>query len=605
MWFNPTTLLLGSIALVWDSTKLGSLPSEVRDEPWQFHKANCPNCKDVLWATAGGVKCQKCHHSFTIASCVHCQHIAICNCDFEDAEISQCCVCGLQTKRALAVRNSVQLIYCFALAETLTLICNPTNDDYSELRQQYVDDIKDHFEFTSTTLALLGNYFQKCLNSRRDRFTKSIITSREAVLVEQLIAYATHCIAFGCDSPSSTRLRFIAFVMRLGVDSYTAEYIADCLITQECDWWNTLGVPPDSQIDVVKSAYLAESRKYHPDYAANLSEDERNQNAQRMKELNHAFEAAKKAAKRYGETRSSNEKSNRTPSDSLSIVLPHSLAMDLQEIKKPTDRLSPSDTKKTEPTSNNRDGISKVAVNATQKHQDIFPFKAIAVAAGAFLLFGFFSILLNKQTKKPVFTGNASNQSLISPDLQESESIKHNSRNDKTHDDAYPDSLSKGVTNSIAYPSDIENPISLDPGSLLEISDDLIPVTPTVFDYWYEGVPGYPPRYLALEYIYNGDAYFRDKANRIVKFSIHTLTDNDLEKVIRSVGLGNGCFLTKLPNPRDWTMSVSGVPVRASLVGVLNRLVVLRWENRREYILVELNKLVLEDQTYLFLHCKG
>jgi hypothetical protein len=161
------------------------------------------------------------------------------------------------------------------------------------------------------------------------------------------------------------------------------------------------------------------------------------------------------------------------------------------------------------------------------------------------------------------------------------------------------------VTNSIAYPSDIENPISLDPGSLLEISDDLIPVTPTVFDYWYEGVPGYPPRYLALEYIYNGDAYFRDKANRIVKFSIHTLTDNDLEKVIRSVGLGNGCFLTKLPNPRDWTMSVSGVPVRASLVGVLNRLVVLRWENRREYILVELNKLVLEDQTYLFLHCKG
>jgi hypothetical protein len=105
MWFSPTSLLFGTISTVWDTAKLGVLPGEVLDEPWQLHLIRCPSCKKQAWRTAGPAECGHCNAQFAVASCLHCKHITLCPCDFEDAEISCCRVCGRSTGRAISVRN--------------------------------------------------------------------------------------------------------------------------------------------------------------------------------------------------------------------------------------------------------------------------------------------------------------------------------------------------------------------------------------------------------------------------------------------------------------------------------------------------------------------
>ena len=62
-------------------------------------------------------------------------------------------------------------------------------------------------------------------------------------------------------------------------------------------WYEVLGIDPNSTFPEAKAAYKSLIKKYHPDLVANLGEEIKELAEQRLKEVNGAFDQAKKRLK--------------------------------------------------------------------------------------------------------------------------------------------------------------------------------------------------------------------------------------------------------------------------------------------------------------------
>jgi DnaJ-domain-containing protein 1 len=60
-------------------------------------------------------------------------------------------------------------------------------------------------------------------------------------------------------------------------------------------WWHVLGIPEGSTLDDVKAAYYAKVKQYHPDKVMGLGEEFHKLADDKTKEINEAFERAKRA----------------------------------------------------------------------------------------------------------------------------------------------------------------------------------------------------------------------------------------------------------------------------------------------------------------------
>lgn len=65
--------------------------------------------------------------------------------------------------------------------------------------------------------------------------------------------------------------------------------------SDETTWFQVLGIAPTATVDEIKSAYRAKVRQYHPDRVADLGVELRNIADKKMKELNAAYEAGRRA----------------------------------------------------------------------------------------------------------------------------------------------------------------------------------------------------------------------------------------------------------------------------------------------------------------------
>jgi DnaJ-domain-containing protein 1 len=60
-------------------------------------------------------------------------------------------------------------------------------------------------------------------------------------------------------------------------------------------WWQVLGIPEGSTLDEVKVAYYTKVKQYHPDKVMGLGEEFHKLADDKTKEINEAFESAKRA----------------------------------------------------------------------------------------------------------------------------------------------------------------------------------------------------------------------------------------------------------------------------------------------------------------------
>jgi DnaJ domain len=60
-------------------------------------------------------------------------------------------------------------------------------------------------------------------------------------------------------------------------------------------WWQVLGIPEGSTLDDVKLAYYTKVKQYHPDKVMGLGEEFQKLADDKTKEINEAFESAKRA----------------------------------------------------------------------------------------------------------------------------------------------------------------------------------------------------------------------------------------------------------------------------------------------------------------------
>jgi DnaJ-domain-containing protein 1 len=64
---------------------------------------------------------------------------------------------------------------------------------------------------------------------------------------------------------------------------------------QRRPWWQVLGIPEGSTLDEVKVAYYTKVKQYHPDKVMGLGEEFQKLADDKTKEINEAFESAKRA----------------------------------------------------------------------------------------------------------------------------------------------------------------------------------------------------------------------------------------------------------------------------------------------------------------------
>jgi hypothetical protein len=62
-------------------------------------------------------------------------------------------------------------------------------------------------------------------------------------------------------------------------------------------WWQVLGIPEGATLDEAKVAYYAKVKQYHPDKVMGLGEEFQKLADDKTKEINEAFESAKRAAR--------------------------------------------------------------------------------------------------------------------------------------------------------------------------------------------------------------------------------------------------------------------------------------------------------------------
>lgn len=373
------------------------------------------------------------------------------------------------------------------------------------------------------------------------------------------------------------------------------------------NWWLVLGVSADASLEDIKSAYLEESRKAHPDFSSGLPESIRSANTRRMKELNRAFEAAKKHVAKRKDSQSQ-ESSQRRASTA------HSEGGESQP-QRPK-KSDPSGSGSNQEVESRKPGASGRGPGSKESIRSRFESRSNwAITGGIVLLF--FGIFAASQSQSdnasrsrdgdsaPIANTTADRKSgsstiaLIEPDP--GPSITKSTAETVKLD--FEPSPNEAVTRSTA-PAIRSIPGSgVSKSNALKLSSLPITVSNGKYELWYEGVEGFGSRHLALDFISDGMVYFRDTSGQEFEYSIHSINDRDLEKIIKYVGPAKGNFFSQLPAARIWNMEVAGVPVRGHLAGLLNHFVVIRWEHSREYVLIDFDKLVRSDREYILSFC--
>jgi preprotein translocase subunit Sec63 len=67
------------------------------------------------------------------------------------------------------------------------------------------------------------------------------------------------------------------------------------MTSNRAPWWQVLGIPEGSTLDKVKVAYYTKVKQYHPDKVIGLGEEFQKLADVKTKEINEAFESAKRA----------------------------------------------------------------------------------------------------------------------------------------------------------------------------------------------------------------------------------------------------------------------------------------------------------------------
>lgn len=288
MWFSPGSLVMGTLGSLWDSAKLLDLPPEVKDEPWVPHKVACPNCRHGQFLSAGVADCEKCRSQFVIVSCERCGtvHIQAATALLEEITV-RCRECGLVSNAPAPARNAPLLLFPRAVAEIASKV-GATPVEFG----QWSAAIGEHHRLQPASWTWLYDYYSECCQqSKVGQVLQNCIRFQQF----QFLAFVLVVCRGFTTAEQYERLR--ALVRSLGLDPDTvfesgAEW--DRPTSSEPDWHEVLGLEATVSLEEVQLAYRRLARQFHPDLWQNAGADDQARACQKMKELNGAYERAKK-----------------------------------------------------------------------------------------------------------------------------------------------------------------------------------------------------------------------------------------------------------------------------------------------------------------------
>jgi hypothetical protein len=197
-----------------------------------------------------------------------------------------CRSCGHNSAAPTPARNSVRFLIAQSLAEVGAII----GVTVTEFRE-WSEFIASNGELQSVPSKWIHNYFVV----RHKRPTADGI-------LKELSAYQEHkCMAivfrysYGLAN-ATQRQKLRHLVAGLGFDP-------DVLFSEECgsdvegsmEWRTVLGVGPNAELKEIEVAYRRLASRFHPDAWQDATPSERERASQKMKELNAAYSASKKA----------------------------------------------------------------------------------------------------------------------------------------------------------------------------------------------------------------------------------------------------------------------------------------------------------------------
>ncbi len=299
MWFNPGSLLFGSIRSLYDSLKLLDLPEEVKDEPWVLHVVACPACQRKVLAPAGPVECDDCGQTFAVVSCGFCStvHVVRATSGFESLVVV-CRSCGRRTEGPSAVRNWSCLLLGQAIAEVCASIASADRNVEEIERSTFREAVKELFHFQDSTVRYLEEHFDRCVQEQSFDILSTFSTHCEEEFIRLFLGVAVSVAeADGqIDDEESERLRCVARCLGIDPDSAfdgTWNQYRETFNAQA--WWVVLGVSKDASLEEVLFAYRRLAMQFHPDVWARGSRSETAAAEERMRVINAALEQAKRA----------------------------------------------------------------------------------------------------------------------------------------------------------------------------------------------------------------------------------------------------------------------------------------------------------------------
>lgn len=331
MWFSPDALVLGTLGSLWDSAKLLDLPPEVKDGVWVWHRVACPKCQQATVCGAGETKCGSCHARFVIVSCSCCGtvHSRLTSTPWDSVTIT-CRACGKKSQAPGPGRHGAPMLIPRALAEIAANI-GASPADLGKWRSA----VAPHSPLQPHSWDWIFEYYMKCCKEasqqeirgpkNRERSGVGYVISEpigevlqrslEVREFEFLVAAFTICRSLCADEQFA---RLCGLVTHFGLDPdelFSSRSGEDDLSEQPIEWASVLGVSESSTLAEVQRAYQALAKQFHPDLWHDACPDDRNRNADRMKELNAAYAAAKVelSAVQVQEGTSSNRETKQEP----------------------------------------------------------------------------------------------------------------------------------------------------------------------------------------------------------------------------------------------------------------------------------------------------
>ncbi len=298
MWFNPGSMVFGTLRSIYDSAKLLDLPGEVKDEPFMLHFVACPSCRQKNVAMAGPTECEACGHFFVVVSCASCCTVHVDDKAKSLGDIAfNCLTCGRPTAGVQAARNWGFLVLACVMAEASAIVAATNKDTGAAERETFLSAVCVVLKLDEATAAYLGGYFDKCIAGKAEGFLQTfqrVCTAEYKKLMLKIALSVAQADGF-IDEDEMRILHELAEI--LGFDP--------CEVYDEIDsgttgngisdpWWVVLSVSSNCSMDEVTSAYRRLAMQFHPDTLSNASKDEKLTAELQMKRINAAFDRAQR-----------------------------------------------------------------------------------------------------------------------------------------------------------------------------------------------------------------------------------------------------------------------------------------------------------------------